>query len=124
MLGGATRAGCSALINPCRRPLPRHLREDDLVRAAWKNIDPKQMWGIHVHLIGSGDSGSGCWVNPEMDSWANPLQHIAIKSYKNATCIKPERGEDNSFVGYLLAQMERYGADTLVDSLEPLGEVR
>ena len=109
LLGSATLAGCNSFTNPCRPgPLPKQLQEHDIVTAAWKDLDPQQIWDVHVHLIGTGDDNSGCWVNPEMDSWANPLQHISINAYKNASCINSERGEDKSFVEQLLLQMEAF----------------
>ena len=26
------------------------------------------VWDCHAHLLGSGDSGSGCWIGPKLES--------------------------------------------------------
>jgi mannonate dehydratase len=45
------------------------------VRAAWDGLDASKVWDCHAHLLGSGDSGSGIFVNPRMDSLFNPAQY-------------------------------------------------
>lgn len=72
--------------NPCRSPLPEHLRRHELVQAAFAGIDPTLMWDTHVHLIGVGDGGSGIWVTPAMDSVAHPMQYAQKRFYLNAGC--------------------------------------
>lgn len=76
------------LTNPCPQdPLPQPLLEHDLVQSAWDGIDPALVWDVHCHLIGSGDSGSGMWVNPDMESLAHPIQWLQRAFYLNASCI-------------------------------------
>ena len=74
------------LWNPCRTPLPEHLRRHELVQAAFAGIDPALLWDTHVHLIGVGDGGSGIWVTPDMDSLAHPTQYVQKRFYLNAGC--------------------------------------
>jgi len=45
-----------------------------LVDAAFEGIDASRMWDVHTHLVGIGDAGSGCWINPELDSWWHPME--------------------------------------------------
>jgi mannonate dehydratase len=73
--------------NPCRARLPRRLAEHELVRAAWDGIDPAQCWDSHSHLIGTGDSGSGIFVNPATDSLLNPGQYARRLFFLNAGCV-------------------------------------
>jgi len=71
--------------NPCLLdPLPKNLRKHDLVHSAWEGIDPARVWDCHTHLIGTGDSGSGLWVNPQMQSLRNPIQWLQRSFYLNA----------------------------------------
>lgn len=72
--------------NPCRSPLPEHLRRHELVQAAFAGIDPAQLWDTHVHLVGVGDGGSGIWVTPAMDSLLRPMQYVQKRFYLNAGC--------------------------------------
>ena len=38
-----------------------------LVRAAWDGIRTANVWDVHAHLFGDGRSGSGIWLDPELD---------------------------------------------------------
>lgn len=66
--------------------LPESLANHELVKATWEGIDTRQVWDCHCHLIGVGDSNSGVWLNPDMQSLLHPLQLIQFKFYLNASC--------------------------------------
>ena len=57
-----------------QRPVPAVAR--DLMAASFDGIDATQLWDVHTHLLGTGDSGSGCWVHPHLDSWWHPLEAV------------------------------------------------
>lgn len=89
--GTAALGACSfslehGLINPCRARLPRELASDERVLAAWEGIDAARLWDCHAHLIGSGDSGGGIWLNPDMLNIAYPVQYAQRLFYLNAGC--------------------------------------
>lgn len=85
--------------NPCRSTLPAPLANHELVRAAWEGIDMQQVWDCHAHLIGNGDSGSGVWVNPAMDSLLHPIQMAQKLFYLNAGCAHDAPGRvDQSYL--------------------------
>jgi len=87
------------LFNPCLAALPRELANHDLVQSAWAGLDPKQVWDCHAHLIGTGDSGSGAWINPAMESMINPLQFAQRLFYLNAGCVHEAPGQvDQSYI--------------------------
>jgi hypothetical protein len=90
-----------ALTNPCLSRLPEHLSQHNLVLSALEGLDGKQMWDGHVHLIGTGDSDSGIWVNPHMRSILHPKQYLQFKFYLNAACADAEN-MNNSFLKHLL----------------------
>jgi mannonate dehydratase len=56
------------------RPLPSAAR--DLVEATFDGLDASQLWDVHTHLLGTGDSGSGCRVHAHLDSWWHPLEAL------------------------------------------------
>jgi len=94
---GAAFAGAASLAgwyfwpeqgfwNPCIARLPRRLATHELVAAAWEGLDPRNVWDAHSHLIGTGDSGSGIFVNPQTDSLLNPGQYARRLFFLNAGC--------------------------------------
>ena len=99
------------VFNTCRALLPSTLAVDDLIRWAWEGVDARQFLDCHVHLVGTGDSGSGIEVNPQMESLFHPLQYAQRLFYLNAGCVHDAPGRvDDSYV-------ERM--QNLVDGLRP-----
>ena len=73
--------------NPCRGALPRSLAEHDLVLQAWEGLDATQVWDAHAHLLGTGDSGSGCTVHAQMHQWWHPGEVLRRHAILNAACV-------------------------------------
>lgn len=97
--------------NPCGAALPRELARHDIVRGAWEGIDPARKWDCHAHLVGTGDSASGIWINPQMHSPLSPLQFAQRLFFLNAGCVHRAEGRvDESYVERL---------HNLVDGLAP-----
>jgi len=102
-LGGCSYSLEHGLFNACRAELPRKLASDEAVLAAWDGIDATRMWDCHVHLIGSGDSGGGIWLNPAMFNIVNPVLYTQRLFYLNAGCIDERSGgDDDSYVQRML----------------------
>jgi predicted TIM-barrel fold metal-dependent hydrolase len=106
-LGAAASAaltGCGFSLeqgvwNPCRASLPPQLAGHELVRAAWQGIDPQNAWDAHVHLVGTGDSGSGVTVHPRMESLLNPAEFARRLFFLNAGCAHDAPGQvDRAYV--------------------------
>ncbi len=69
------------------------------MQAAWEGIDPAKFWDSHVHLVGTGDSGSGIYVNPAMESVLNPGLYARRLFFLNAGCVHDAPGSvDRSYV--------------------------
>ncbi|GMQ91423.1 MAG: hypothetical protein BMS9Abin11_0731 [Gammaproteobacteria bacterium] len=99
--------------NPCRSlPMPDELLQHELVQQAWAGIKPKQVWDVHTHLIGTGDSNSGIWINPHMESLKHPIQYAQRKFYMNASCSEAEEQVDKQFLQRLLALRKSFPAGT------------
>jgi len=92
-------AGCQYIpyegfVNDCPDTrLPPALANHELVKATWDGIDTGQVWDCHCHLIGVGDSPSGIWVSPAMQSLLSPLQLAQFKFYLNASCATAGKKE-------------------------------
>ncbi len=83
-------------------PLPQALLDHPLVQSAWEGVDPTRYRDCHVHLIGTGDSGSGAWTNPQMHSLAHPIQWLQRAFYFNASCTTDDGHTDQHFVERLV----------------------
>ncbi|MBF0589287.1 MAG: amidohydrolase family protein [Magnetococcales bacterium] len=108
-VGGLTSlSGCSGLINPCRRAdPPKDLMKHPMVQEAWRGVDPAQMWDVHVHLTGTGDSGKGLWLHPSSQQRHHPMRYLATKFFMNGGCVDPKQ-VDQSYVRRLHALMEAF----------------
>jgi predicted TIM-barrel fold metal-dependent hydrolase len=87
------------LWNPCRASIPAELASHDLIRQAWQGIDPAKVWDCHAHIAGTGDSGGGIAISPEMESWMHPVQFAQRLFYLNAGCAHDAPGRvDQSYI--------------------------
>ena len=69
------------------------------MRRAWEGIDAAQLWDAHAHLVGTGDSGSGIFVNPRMQSVLNPGEYARRLFFLNAGCAHDAPGSvDRAYV--------------------------
>ncbi|MBS0444853.1 MAG: amidohydrolase family protein [Proteobacteria bacterium] len=90
--------------NPCRGALPPDLARHELVLAAFDGIDPGALWDVHCHLLGTGDAGSGCTVNPQMAQWWHPAQVLRERAILDAACVARDSPSiDRAYVQRLLA---------------------
>ena len=127
LAGAAGLAACrywpeQGLWNPCLAALPEELAEHPLVRGAWSGIDPAKVWDSHVHLVGTGDSGSGIVVHPGMNSLLDPGQYARRLFFMNAGCVHQAPGGDvdRAYVARMLNLMAgmRPGARLLLFAFE------
>lgn len=87
------------LTNACHAELPRRLLGHEEVLAAWNGIDSAQVWDCHAHLLGTGDSDSGIWLSPRMESLLHPLQFAQRLFFLNAGCAHDAPGRvDASYI--------------------------
>jgi len=75
------------LRNPCLGALPAELASHELVRAAWDGIAADKLWDAHAHLLGTGDSGSGCTENARMHERWHPGDVVRRRAILNAACV-------------------------------------
>ncbi|MDH5179415.1 MAG: amidohydrolase [Gammaproteobacteria bacterium] len=96
--------------NPCvADAIPSRLLEHDLVRAAWEGVDPSLYIDCHTHLVGTGDSDSGIWLNPLMQDPLELTQYVRLQFYLNASCIREEEeGVDRQYVEQLLSMNKTF----------------
>ena len=101
--GLGARAQSSPWINPCLSPLPERLARHELVLAAFEGLDAHALWDVHAHLLGTGDSGSGCSVHPSMNQWWKPVDFVRRHAILNAACVPADAPSiDRAYVERLL----------------------
>ena len=86
--------------NPCLSGLPDDLKTHPLMQQVWAGLDATQVWDCHVHLVGTGDSQSGAWFNPNMNSIWHPVLKTQKHFYMNGGCTA-EGNIDHSYVARL-----------------------
>lgn len=74
----------------------------ELVRFAWKGIDPARVVDTHVHVIGLGAGGTGCFVHPAATSLLHPIRYAKSWFYKSAAGIYDESRADQLYIERLL----------------------
>ncbi len=74
-----------------------------LIARASEEVDPKRRFDYHTHIIGSGDSGSGCYINQHMLTWAHPYARFRFLVYASASGVKNlEKGLDRQYMDRLV----------------------
>jgi mannonate dehydratase len=95
------------LWNPCLAGLPLRLAEHELVKAAWRGLDPAEVWDAHAHLMGIGDAPGGVVVNPRSASLGSPGDYARRVFFLNAGCAQgAPGGVDRGYVERALGLMQ------------------
>src|SRR5688572_20511140 len=93
LLGGAAAAGFffggrhgfRRLARPAPPEGPLSQGALALVDRAFSGLEPKRVLDTHVHVVGLGAGGTGCFVNPNMNAYVrHPIQYARFSLYKQA----------------------------------------
>jgi uncharacterized protein len=88
--------------NPCETTRAWTNAERELIDAAFAGIDASQIVDTHAHLLGTGDSGSGCTVHESLYSIWQPIEFLRRKQILSGACVKEPAGEiDQQYVAQL-----------------------
>ncbi len=93
----------------------------DLVDQALTGLDGTQLWDVHAHLLGNGDAGSGCWLNPHLDSWWHPMEALRKRVILHGAGVDARSGRiDHDYVRRLVDLTEDFprGARWLLFAFE------
>ena len=74
-------------------------------------LDPTQLWDVHTHLLGNGDSGSGCTINAQLSQWWHPVEVLRKRFILNAACVPADAPSiDRAYVERLRALADDFPA--------------
>ena len=80
-LGGASSRAPSEFPNQLS-PTARKLADE-----VYAGVHPAKLADYHVHLVGLGDDGSGCYAHPRMREWGHPFHHIKFRIFCSASRV-------------------------------------
>lgn len=99
------------LRNPCLGALPPELTRHDLVLSSLEGLDASQLLDTHAHLLGTGDSGSGCSIHASLSQWWHPMEVLRRKGILNAACVDERVPSiDRAYVDRLLRLAQDFPA--------------
>jgi len=97
----AIRLGLPRWIRPGKpRPLGDEARE--FADSFLAGLDRRKIWDTHVHIVGLGAGGTGCTINPEMQSHLHPVKRFQYEMYVAAVGMADEATADADYVSRLL----------------------
>ena len=106
-----TARGCSCILDAIAGASSREpsAMESDLspaaralVDGAYADVDPARLVDYHCHIVGTGEDGSGCYVNAHMLTWLHPLDRIKFLAYRSAGRIENVDHAESEHLGRLL----------------------
>ena len=74
--GSPAASGAATARSPWAEVLPAEHPAHGLLQQALAGLDPAALWDVHAHLLGTGDSGSGCQVDPRMTEGWHPVEAL------------------------------------------------
>lgn len=90
------------LARPARPDGPLSAEALALLERAWTGLDPARVADTHLHIVGLGTDGSGCWVNPRMTSLTHPIAYARFSIYRHASGIEDDTHADRDYVRRIL----------------------
>ncbi|MCW5632837.1 MAG: hypothetical protein KIT17_05810 [Rubrivivax sp.] len=103
----------------CRPALPAGA--DALLARAFDGLDAAQLWDMHCHLLGTGDSSSGCYLHPSLTSGFDVVERLRRRVILDAACVDGgSPSVDRAYVQRLAALAEAFppGARWLLFAFE------
>jgi uncharacterized protein len=75
----------------------------DLLARAWAGLDPARVIDTHVHILGSGEQGSGCFLSKRITSISNPWEYFKFSVYETAAGVSDTHACDVQYVEHLVS---------------------
>jgi uncharacterized protein len=107
--GSAQAAPWAADCDAAAKPLPAAAQA--LLQRALDGLAPDQLWDMHCHLLGNGDSGSGCRLHPSLTEGWNLKERVRSRVFLDAACVPRDAPSvDRAYVQRLLSLVAGFPA--------------
>jgi mannonate dehydratase len=120
LLGLADSARAAPWAGRCGSDaLPRATQ--DFVAQMVDGLDASALWDMHAHLLGNGDSGSGCTIHPHLTQGWHLLERARHRAILGAACVSGDAPPvDRAYVERLLTLAQGFpqGARWLLFAFE------
>ena len=100
LLGGA-RFGQRRLSRSAEPSGPLSEEACALIARAWVGLNPARVLDVHVHVLGTGTGGTGCFVGPRMRSLLRPIDYFKFSLYEQASGISDSAHSDAQYIDRL-----------------------
>eukprot|EP00731_Ephydatia_muelleri_P000233 Em0001g233a len=79
-----------------------------VVREVFADLAPTEVVDYHVHIVGHGDSGSGCHLHSTTKSWLHPVKRLKSAIFMAAAQVPDMDNGDVQYISRLLRLVEYY----------------
>lgn len=112
LVGGVTlfsglRFGHSRIARSGRPDGPLSEKAQALISEAWRGLDPSKVLDTHVHVLGTGTGGSGCFIGKRFTSAASPIEYLKFTIYEQAAGVTDLEQCDVQYVDQLAGYLSR-----------------
>lgn len=102
---GAAARAAAPWASECRPAMPPAAA--DLLRRVLDGLPAEQLWDAHCHVLGNGDSGSGCYLHASLTSGFDLFERMRRRVILEAACVDPDAASiDRAYAQRLLALAE------------------
>ena len=77
-----------------------------LISRAWSGLNPARVLDVHVHVLGTGTGGTGCFVGPRMSSLSSPIEYLKFSLYEQASGVTDSAQCDVQYIDRLIGLMQ------------------
>ncbi len=104
-LFGGARFGHRRISRASDPSGPMSQAAKDLIARAWQGLDPAKVLDVHVHVLGTGTGGTGCFVGPRMSSLTSPIEYLKFSIYEQASGVTDSDQCDLQYIDRLVGLM-------------------
>ncbi len=100
------RFGAPRLARPAAPDGPLSARARALIDAAWTGLRPSRVLDTHVHIVGMGGAGSGCYVNPKLtQAFPHLMSYVKFSVYCAAAGVEDPKQGDEQYLAMLVGRL-------------------
>jgi uncharacterized protein len=103
------RKGHQRAARPASPQGPLSARAQQLIHASLDSLPVNSLFDAHVHIVGLGAGGTGCYVGEKMRSLTAPLDRLKFGIYLDAAGVTDVEKADAQYIEQLVARSKSRG---------------